>query len=158
MKYRDRGFYSKQLSLVMAVLDARVALERASWSYPSQEHISGIYHSFSPQRVDLYLHSSHQKKLEAVTRHLARELGIEFSSHQFDHETKEMRMVGRINGVKIDIEGGFLDACQMVELPVTLPAQEALPERIEMKERLVCPDKPLVIGETGQWKVKEPAP
>ncbi len=157
MKYRDEGFFSKEINKVIGVLDTRVKMERSLRTYPDQEHLGHVWHRLEAGRVDLYMAADHQKELEAVTRHLAKVLGITFESHQYEWEDAAMRMVGNLNGVRIEIEGGFLEACQMVEVPVTLPAQEALPERVEMKKRLVCPDKPLVIGEAGQWKVKLPA-
>ncbi|KKN74088.1 hypothetical protein LCGC14_0394280 [marine sediment metagenome] len=154
MKFRDEEFFSKEINKVIDVLDARVKMERSLWAYPNQEHLGAVWHRLESGRVDLYMAAGHQKELEAVTRHLAKVLGIAFESHQYEWENDAMRMVGNLNGVRIEIEGGFLEACQMVEVPELLPAQEALPERVKMRKRLVCPEKPLVIDEVGQWKVK----
>lgn len=158
MKYRDREWFSRELRKATDVLDTFLKVKRALWGYPDQDALGNMYHYFGAPRVDLYLATDHKKHLHPITVHLARELGVSFRSHQFSDEEAAMRMIGFLNGVEIHIEGGLLDACQMVEVPVTLPAQEALPERIEMKQRLVCPDKPLVIDESGQWKVKESHP
>jgi len=110
-----------------------------------------VLRSIDDRRVWMYL--SDPKELSHISMLLAKALDVEFRSHQHTWEKSSMRMVSEEGGVKIQIDGGYLDACVVHELEVEVP-EKVTPAHVKKERILDCPDGMYVIGSHGQWKRK----